>query len=100
MAGAVGKLKSRIKTRRFSCFIFDSGLQALDSDFYFERSGLRKVTRLGLPNCYLVSNGTVEIVVAGDIGPRVLGYCFVGGRNVLGECPEVSVETEWGEWRP
>lgn len=61
---------------------------------------MQKVTRLGLPNCYLFSNGTVEVVVAGDIGPRVLDYCFVGGPSVLGECPEASVETEWGEFKP
>jgi hypothetical protein len=61
---------------------------------------LQKVNRLGLPNCYLLSNGTVEVVVAGDIGPRVLGYGFVGGENVLGECPKDVVKTEWGVWRP
>jgi hypothetical protein len=53
-----------------------------------------------LPNCYVLSNGTVEVVVATDIGPRVVGYNFAGARNVLGACPEVSVTTEWGEWRP
>jgi hypothetical protein len=61
---------------------------------------LRTVTRLGLPNCLLLSNGTVEVVVTTDVGPRVVHYGFAGAGNVLGECPSEVVETEWGEWRP
>lgn len=55
---------------------------------------------MGLANCYVLSNGAVEVVVATDVGPRVLGYNFVGGENVLGEHPELSVTTEWGEFKP
>jgi len=61
---------------------------------------LRKVNCLGLPNCLLLSNGTVEVAVTTDVGPRVVRYGFAGAPNVLGECPEASVRTEWGEWRP
>ncbi len=63
-------------------------------------TSLRKVTRLGLPNCLLLSNGTVEVVVTTDVGPRVVGYQFAGRENVLGEAPEASIETPWGAWRP
>ena len=55
---------------------------------------------MGLSNCYALSNGAVEVTVATDIGPRVLGYNFVGGENVLGEHPEISVTTKWGEFKP
>lgn len=55
---------------------------------------------MGLSNCYALSNGAVEVTVATDIGPRVLGYNFVGGENVLGEHSEISVTTEWGEFKP
>ena len=58
------------------------------------------VSYLGLPNCYRLSNETVELIVATDIGPRILGYNFVGRQNVLGACPEVSRTTPWGEWKP
>ncbi len=61
---------------------------------------MEKITYLDLPNCYRLSNGTVELVFTTDVGPRVVRYCFAGGANVLGECPEASVETELGEWRP
>lgn len=61
---------------------------------------MRKVECLGLANCLALSNGTVEVVVTTDVGPRVLHYGFAGASNVLGACPEASVETEWGEWKP
>jgi hypothetical protein len=61
---------------------------------------LRKVTRLGLPNCLLLSNGAAEVVVTTDLGPRVLHYALAGAENVLGECPSDAVRTEWGEWKP
>ena len=61
---------------------------------------MQKITYLNLPNCYRLSNGAAEVVVTTDVGPRVLRYCLAGGENVLGEWPEASVQTEWGEWKP
>ena len=61
---------------------------------------MEKITYLDLPNCYRLSNGTAELVFTTDVGPRVIRYGFVGGENVLGECPEASVKTELGEWKP
>jgi hypothetical protein len=61
---------------------------------------LEKITYLGLPNCLRLSNGTAEVVVTTDVGPRVLGYAFAGGENILGEHPDAAVETEWGVFRP
>ena len=61
---------------------------------------MEKINYLGLPNCYRLTNGSVELIVTTDVGPRILRYALVGGENVLGECRNVSVETEWGVWRP
>ncbi|HEV7375533.1 MAG TPA: hypothetical protein VGN95_12490 [Pyrinomonadaceae bacterium] len=61
---------------------------------------MRKVTRLNLPNCYLLSDAVAEVIVTTDVGPRVVHYGLVGGLNVLGECAEDVVSTEWGEFRP
>ncbi len=61
---------------------------------------MKKMAFLGQPNCYQLSNGTVEAVVTTDIGPRIIRYGFAGGENVLGECPEAKVETKLGTWRP
>jgi hypothetical protein len=69
-------------------------------EFKREIRELRKVTRLNLPNCYLLSDRVAEVVVTTDVGPRVIHYGLVGGENVLGECPEAMVSTEWGEFKP
>ena len=61
---------------------------------------MEKVSCLGLPNCYRLTNGTIEIVVATDVGPRVLGYGFVGGENVFGEVPAAAITTAFGDWKP
>lgn len=61
---------------------------------------MQKVTCLNLPNCYRLSNGTIELVFTTDVGPRVVRYGFADGENVLGECPEASVKTVLGEWKP
>jgi hypothetical protein len=61
---------------------------------------LEKITYLGLPNCYRLTNGAVEVVVASEVGPRILRYALAGGENMLGEHPEAAVRTEWGEFKP
>lgn len=44
-----------------------------------------KVNYKGWPNCYRVSNGHVELIVTGDVGPRIMRFGFVGGQNLLKE---------------
>lgn len=62
---------------------------------------IEKVAYFGQPNCYKLSNDTVEVIVTTDIGPRVIAYRFVGGENMLAEIgPDTVVETELGEWHP
>jgi hypothetical protein len=61
---------------------------------------VEKVNYLGLPNCYRISNGTVELIVTTDVGPRILRYAFHDEENILGEVPDAVVQTELGEWRP
>jgi len=39
----------------------------------------------GWHNCYRVSNGEVELIVTGDVGPRVIRFGFVGGQNLFKE---------------
>ncbi|HSV73367.1 MAG TPA: hypothetical protein VLH79_06370 [Chthonomonadales bacterium] len=54
----------------------------------------------GQPNCYRLSNGVVEAIVTTDVGPRVIRYGLVGGRNLFAEMPDDVVNTELGNWRP
>jgi len=60
---------------------------------------IEKVACLGLPNCQRLSNGTVEVVVTTDVGPRIIRYALVGGENILGEVPEAVTKTALGDWR-
>jgi len=42
----------------------------------------------GWHNCYRVSNGEVELIVTGDVGPRIIRFAFVGGQNLFKEFSE------------
>jgi hypothetical protein len=62
---------------------------------------VEKIQYLNLPNCYRLSNGTVEVVVTTDVGPRIIRYAFVkDGENILAEIPDTVVKTDLGEWKP
>jgi hypothetical protein len=58
------------------------------------------MTYLGIPDCVLLTNGDVELIVTTKIGPRILAYRFAGGRNMFGEVPEAKIEHKDGTWRP
>ncbi len=61
---------------------------------------METVERLNLPNCLRLTNGEIELIVTTDVGPRIIGYSFVGGENVLGEHPQAAVETALGTFKP
>jgi hypothetical protein len=59
---------------------------------------IEKTNFKGWPNSYRISNGTVEAIVTGDVGPRVMRYAFVGGQNLFKEFTEQlgkSGEKDW-----
>ncbi len=43
--------------------------------------------------CVKITNGTVDIIVTADVGPRVLYYGFTGGENVF--CLDLERSTKW-----
>ncbi len=49
---------------------------------------VEKIEYKGWRNCYRVSNGEVELIVTGDVGPRVIRFGFVDGQNVFKEFPD------------
>jgi hypothetical protein len=61
---------------------------------------VEKVAYLHQPNCYKLTNGTVEAIVTTDIGPRLIRYSFIDDENILGEVPEAVIKTELGDWKP
>jgi hypothetical protein len=59
---------------------------------------IEKTSYKGWPNCYRITNGEVELIVTGDIGPRIMRYAFVGGPNFFKEFAEglgKSGEAAW-----
>jgi hypothetical protein len=46
---------------------------------------IEKTEYKGWPNCYRVSNGNIELIVTGDVGPRIIRFGFVGGQNLFKE---------------
>jgi hypothetical protein len=59
---------------------------------------IEKTAFKGWPNCYRITNGEVELIVTGDVGPRIMRYAFVGGQNIFKEFSEAlgkSGETAW-----
>jgi hypothetical protein len=61
---------------------------------------MEKIEYLNLPNCIRLTNGEVEVIVTTDVGPRIISYSLVGGKNVLGEHLNAKVETVLGEFKP
>lgn len=61
---------------------------------------IEKTEYKGWPNCYRLSNGEVELVVTTDVGPRVIRYAFVGGKNIFKEFTEQLGKTGEPTWQP
>ncbi|MDP4180992.1 MAG: hypothetical protein Q8942_07860, partial [Bacillota bacterium] len=49
--------------------------------------------------CIEVSNGEVSLVVTVDFGPRIIRYGFVDGKNELCENSDVTLDSQYGEWK-
>ncbi len=49
---------------------------------------IEKIAYQGWTDCYRVTNGQIELVVTGDVGPRIIRCAFMGGRNLFKEYPE------------
>ena len=60
---------------------------------------IEKIEYKGWPSSYRVTNGEVELVVTGDVGPRIIRYGFVGGRNLFKEFPGELGKSGESTWR-
>ncbi len=58
-----------------------------------------KVEYGGWPNCYRISNGEAELIVTSDVGPRIIRYGFVGGRNLFKEYPDTLGKSGEATWQ-
>jgi hypothetical protein len=60
---------------------------------------IEKTSYQGWPNCYRISNGVVEAIVTGDVGPRIMRYGFVGGQSLFKEFKEQMGKSGEPEWQ-
>lgn len=61
--------------------------------------GLEKVQYGGWQNCYRLANNDIELIVTGDVGPRIIRFGFIGQENLLKEYPQFMGKTGGDEWR-
>jgi len=61
---------------------------------------IEKINYLGWPNSYRVSNGEVEVVATGDVGPRLIRYGFAGGQNLFKEFAGQMGKSGEAAWQP
>jgi hypothetical protein len=62
--------------------VFAVGLSAMTA---IAEVKIEKTVYKGWADCYRITNGEIEAVVTGDIGPRIMRFGFAGGQNVFKE---------------
>lgn len=60
---------------------------------------LDKLEYLGWKNCLRLSNGTVELIITTEVGPRIIHYGFVNEKNELCVWEEQAGLTGGDTWR-
>src|SRR5262249_47848537 len=61
---------------------------------------IEKINYGGWANSYRISNGEVEAIVTGDVGPRVMRYGFIGGPNFFREFKDQLGRSDEPDWQP
>jgi hypothetical protein len=52
----------------------------------------------GWPNCIRISNGSIELIVTTDVGPRIVRFGFIDGDNLFYVSPEDKGKTSGNDW--
>lgn len=60
------------------------------------RSLMETVELEGFGQCVRLANADVELLITLELGPRIMGYRFLDGENVMGEFADRQIETEIG----
>jgi hypothetical protein len=53
----------------------------------------------GWENCYRLHNGTLEVIVTADVGPRIIHFGYIGGENVFKQFPDDMGQKGGDEYR-
>jgi hypothetical protein len=67
----------------------------LNAEVKVEKTGYN-----GWQNCYRVSNGQIELIVTGDVGPRIIRFGFVGGQNLFKEFADQMGKSGEAKFQP
>ena len=62
-------------------------------------SGMENVEYKGWKRCVRLSNDVVDLIITGDVGPRIIRFGFVGKENEFKEYPDMVGKTGGDEWR-
>ena len=60
---------------------------------------IERVRYAGWEDCLRLTDGRIEVVAATEVGPRILRFGAVGGRNLLHEVPGHRGRKGGAEWR-
>lgn len=60
---------------------------------------LRHITYGGWDNAFMLSNGQLELVITGDVGPRIIRFGLPDAPNVFYEDPATRGQTGGDVWR-
>lgn len=58
-----------------------------------------KIEYKGWKNCYSVSNNHIQLIITGDIGPRIISLKTTDGENILKEYEDMIGKTGGDKWR-
>ncbi len=61
---------------------------------------MEMIDYMGLPDCCRLRSVRAEVVATTAIGPRIIRYGLIGGRNMLAELPGEGTDTPLGQWKP
>lgn len=59
---------------------------------------MQKIEYAGWSNCIQISNGQIELIATTDVGPRIIRWAFVGGKNLFKENPDQLGKTGGEKW--
>lgn len=57
------------------------------------------VSYQGWPTCARLSNGSIELIITGDVGPRIIRFGFLNSHNEFAEYAGQVGKTGGDEWR-
>ncbi len=60
---------------------------------------MEKVKYAGWNNCYRISNDIIELIITGDVGPRIIRFGFIGQDNEFKEYEDMIGKTGGDDWR-